>query len=124
MTAAQTSFAVDRRNDQGFLRSTERKGAGAGFKVRGVEGWRMLQASGQILEASVLPLAALATAGLGLLDTDTAVWIAKWILVVELGVIALLAVRKTALPWWQQTLTVLSLVALGLLVIAIKVLAH
>lgn len=95
-----------------------------GHAPRGVEGWRMLQASGQILEASVLPLGALATAGLGLLDTDTAVWIAKWILVIELGVIALLAVRKTALPWWQQTLTVLSLVIVGLLVIAIKVLAH
>lgn len=90
----------------------------------GVERWRMLQASGQILEAAVLPLAALAIAGVGLFDTDTAVWVAKWILVVELGLIALLAVRKTALPWWQQTLTVLSLMALGLLVIVIKVLAH
>ena len=40
MTAAQTSFALERRNDQGFLRSTERKGRAAGFKVRGVEGWR------------------------------------------------------------------------------------
>ena len=95
-----------------------------GQAPHGAERWRMLQASGQILEACVLPLGALATAGLGLLETDTAVWIAKWILVAELGVIALLAVRKTALPWWQQTLTVLSLVGLGVLVIVIKVLAH
>jgi hypothetical protein len=91
---------------------------------RGSERWRMLQASGQILQASVLPLAALATAGIGLLDTDTAMWVAKWILVGELGLIALLAVRRTRLPWWQQILTVATLIGVGLLVIGIKVLAH
>ncbi|KRE27342.1 hypothetical protein ASG82_13020 [Mycobacterium sp. Soil538] len=90
----------------------------------GAERWRMLQASGQILQASVLPLAALATAGIGLLDTDTAMWVAKWILVGELGLIALLAVRRTRLPWWQQILTVATLIGVGLLVIGIKVLAH
>ena len=91
---------------------------------RGVEVWRMLQASGQILEASLLPLLALAVAGFGVLDTDTAMWIAKWILVVELGLIALLAVRRTQLPWWQQILTVVLLAGVGVLVIGIKVLAH
>nr|WP_238994812.1 hypothetical protein [Mycolicibacterium chubuense] len=90
----------------------------------GAERWRMLQASGQILQASVLPLLALATAGIGLLDTDTALWIAKWILVGELGLIALLAVRRTQLPWWQQVVTVVLLAGVGLLVIGIKVLAH
>jgi peptidoglycan/LPS O-acetylase OafA/YrhL len=40
VTTAPTSFAVDRKNDQGLLRSTERKGVTAGFMVRGVEGWR------------------------------------------------------------------------------------
>ncbi|WP_234897523.1 hypothetical protein [Mycolicibacterium vanbaalenii] len=91
---------------------------------RRVELWRMLQASGQILEASLLPLLALAVAGFGVLDTDTAMWIAKWILVVELGLIALLAVRRTQLPWWQQILTVVLLAGVGVLVIGIKVLAH
>lgn len=90
----------------------------------GVAAWRMLQASGQILQASVLPLLALATAGAGLLDTDTAMWVAKWILVGELGVIALAAVRKTRLPMWQQIATVLALISVGVLVIGIKVLAH
>jgi hypothetical protein len=91
---------------------------------RGPEWWRMVQASGQILQASVLPLAALATAGIGLLDTDTAMWVAKWILVGELGLITLLAVRRTALPWWQQIVTVLLLTGVGVLVIAVKILAH
>ena len=91
---------------------------------RGVELWRMLQASGQILAACLLPLVALAVAGIGILETDTAMWIAKWILVGELGLIALLAVRRTQLPWWQQILTVVLLAGVGLLVIGIKVLAH
>lgn len=89
-----------------------------------VEVWRMLQSSGQILQASVLPLLALATAGIGVLETDTAMWIAKWILVGELSLIALAAVRRTRLPLWQQIMTVVLLTGVGLLVIAIKVLAH
>ena len=89
-----------------------------------VEVWRMLQSSGQILQASVLPLVALATAGIGVLETDTAMWIAKWILVGELSLIALAAVRRTRLPLWQQIMTVVLLTGVGLLVIAIKVLAH
>ena len=51
-------------------------------------------------------------------------WVAKWILVAELGVIALAAVRKTRLPWWQQIVTVVLLTGVGVLVIGIKTLAH
>lgn len=91
---------------------------------RGIEAWRMVQASGQILQAGVLPLLALGSAGIGLLETDTALWVAKWILVAEVGLIALLAVRRTRLPGWQQIVTVLLLTGVGLLVIGIKVLAH
>jgi hypothetical protein len=58
---------------------------------------RMLQASGQILQAALLPIVVQAAAGIGLLETDTARWIAMWTLVAELGVIALLAVRRTEL---------------------------
>lgn len=91
---------------------------------RKLETWRMLQSSGQILQASLLPLLALAAAGLGLLDTETAMWIAKWVLVAELGLIAFAAVRRTRLPLWQQIVTVVLLTGVGLLVIGIKVLAH
>jgi len=58
------------------------------------------------------------------LDTDTAMWIAMWTLVGELGVITLLAVRRTQLSWWQQALSVAGLVGLGLLVVGIKIIAH
>ena len=84
----------------------------------------MLQSSGQILEAAVLPLIILAVAGLEGLNTSTATWVAAWVLVAELGVIALLAVRRTQLRWWQQVLAVALLVGVGVLVLGIKILAH
>jgi hypothetical protein len=84
----------------------------------------ILQSSGQILEAAVLPLVILAVAGLGALNTSTATWVAAWVLVAELGVIALLAVRRTQLRWWQQALVIAGLVAVGVLVLGIKILAH
>ena len=91
---------------------------------RGHAALRMLQASHQILQAAFLPLLVLVAAGIGLLNTDTATWIAIWVLVAELGIIALLAVRRSQLPWWQQVLTVAVLVGLGVLVVGIKMIAH
>ncbi len=53
---------------------------------RGPAAWRMLQSSGQILEASVLPLAALATARpRAARHRHRGVGAPKWILVAELG---------------------------------------
>ncbi|HEX2283658.1 MAG TPA: hypothetical protein VHI10_02335 [Mycobacterium sp.] len=91
---------------------------------RGRDALRMLQSSGQILEAAFLPVVILAVAGFGKLDTDTATWIAAWVLVGELGIIAFLAVRRTQLPWWQQLFAVTGLVGVGVLVLGIKILAH
>jgi hypothetical protein len=39
-------------------------------------------------------------------------------------VIALLAVRRTQLPWWQQAVAVAGLVGVGLLVVSVKIIAH
>jgi hypothetical protein len=91
---------------------------------RGRAALQMLQTSGQIVAAAVLPLLVLVAAGIGLLNTSTAMWIAMWILVAELGVIALLAVRGAQLRWWQQMFTIAVLVGVGLLVVAIKVFSH
>jgi len=91
---------------------------------RGRELLHILQSSGQILEAAFIPLVILAVAGIGGLSTYTATWIAMWVLVAELGVIALLAVRRTRLAWWRQALVIALLVGVGLLVLAIKILAH
>jgi hypothetical protein len=95
-----------------------------GAAPRGRDALRILQSSGQILEAAFLPLVVLAVAGFGVADTDTATWIAAWILVGELGVIAFLAVRRTQLPWWQQALAVVALIGVGVVVLGIKILAH
>jgi hypothetical protein len=51
----------------------------------------------------VLPVLALSGAGIGLLETDTAMWMAKW---------------------WQQVLTIAGLTGVGVLVVGIKMLAH
>jgi hypothetical protein len=91
---------------------------------RGRDALRILQSSGQILEAALLPIVIVAVAGFGVLSTYTATWIAMWVLVAELGVIAFLAVRRTQLPWWQQLLAVSGLVGVGFLVLGVKILAH
>jgi hypothetical protein len=95
-----------------------------GRAPRGVQALRILQSSGQIAEAALLPLVVLAVAGFGVIRTYTAIWIAMWILVAELGVIALLAVRRTQLQWWQKLFTVGGLVGVGVVVLGVKILAH
>jgi hypothetical protein len=91
---------------------------------RGRGALRMLQASCQIVAAAVLPLLALVAAGAGMLSTYTAMWVAMWILVAELGFIALLAVRRAQLRLWQKLFTVAALTGVGALVVGIKILAH
>jgi hypothetical protein len=90
----------------------------------GREKLQILQASAQLLQAAVAPVIILLLAVFGILETHTAMWIAMWTLVGELGVIALLAVRRTQLPWWQQALSVAGLVSVGLLVVGVKIIAH
>jgi hypothetical protein len=47
-----------------------------------------------------------------------------WTSIVSLGLFALLAVRRTAVAWWQRTLVVVALVGLGALVVLLKTLGH
>lgn len=91
---------------------------------RGAAAWAMLRSSGQILEAAIAPIVILIVSGIGLLETPTAVWLAMWFLVIEMAVIAFLAVRRTNLPWWQRAIAVVTLAALGAAVVAIKMIAH
>lgn len=90
----------------------------------GREMLRILQSSGQILQAALVPVLILVVAALADLNTYTATWVAMWLLVAELGLITLLAVRRTELPWWQQSLAVVALTGIGALVLVIKILAH
>lgn len=91
---------------------------------RGSDALGVFRASGQILAAATAPVLVLVAAGLGWLGTDVALDIAQWLLVAGLGLIALLALRRTKLVWWQRLLTIGVLAGLGVMVIAIKTLAH
>ena len=64
----------------------------------------MFRESGQILEAAIVPLVLLALSGLGVLMTERAIRVAVWVSVVQLGIFALLAARRTELAWWKQHL--------------------
>jgi hypothetical protein len=88
------------------------------------EAARALRASGQILEASAVPLILLVLAGAGAIPLDTALYVGVWASVGALGLFALLAARRTQLPWWRRALLVAALVALGALVVAVRTLAH
>lgn len=85
---------------------------------------RSLRASGQILQASAAPLILLVVAGTGGMPLHTALYAGAWTSVIALGLFALLAARRTQLPWWSRALLVAALVTLGALVVAIKILAH
>lgn len=95
-----------------------------GRSPRGRAAAAMLAASGQILQAAVAPMLILAGAGIGLLDTPTAVWIAMWFLVAEMALIAFAAVHRAGLVWWQQVAAVALLTGAGAAVVAIKMIAH
>ena len=57
----------------------------------------MFRTSGQILEAAVSPLVLLVLAGFGVLSTEGALRAGVWVSVITLGLIALLAARRTNL---------------------------
>jgi hypothetical protein len=73
---------------------------------------------------ALVPLLVLVVSGIGWLPTDTAMWIAMWVLVAELGIIAFLAVRRAHLHWWQKVFVATALAGVGALVVAVKMLAH
>ena len=91
---------------------------------RGPEAVGALRASAQILEASAVPLLLLLLAGIGVMPLGVALWAGVWTSVLALGVFALLAARRTALPGWKQAVLVVALLVLGALVVGVKTLAH
>jgi hypothetical protein len=95
-----------------------------GKAPRGKKALGILQSSGQILEAAGIPVLILVAGVIGWLAIPTAMWIAMWFLVAELGYITWLAVRRAGLRWWQQAIAVSVLAAAGAAVVAIKMLAH
>lgn len=72
----------------------------------------------------VLPMVFLGIAATGSWSVDAALRAATLALVVSLGVVARLAVRRIAVPRWQKLVVLAAVVALGFAVVGLELLAH
>ncbi len=97
--------------------------AHGGFPERNHLG-AMTRTSGDALLTLVLPLLALAAAGLGWWEVTTALRAGVGTLIVTLVLIAWLGIRTTRLPWPVRILALGVLAALAVGVVALKLLAH
>ena len=77
-----------------------------------------------MLQATLLPLAILATGVVGILEGPTAVWLALWTGVVVLTVVPIVALRRRDRPWRASLLAGAGSGALGLVLIGLKALVH
>jgi hypothetical protein len=91
---------------------------------RGAELGRMLRVSGTALVSAAGPLVILALAALGVFGLEGALLAAAILYLVTLGLIGLIAVRRTHVAWWEQAIALGMLVALGLAVVGLQQLAH
>jgi hypothetical protein len=74
--------------------------------------------------AVVLPLVFVVLAGTGVWRIEAALRASAIALLVALGVVAFLAVRRVRIPGWQKVLVLLAEVVLGAAVIGLELLAH
>jgi hypothetical protein len=77
-----------------------------------------------VLEGASAPLTILALGALGVLDADRAVW---WSVLVGVGLLTVMPIywlRRTGEPWWQCLLASAVACSFGLVLVAMKVLAH
>ncbi|MFI6423627.1 hypothetical protein [Promicromonospora sp. NPDC050880] len=84
----------------------------------------MTRTSGGALLTLVVPLLALAAAGLGWWEVTTALRVGVVVLIATLVLIAWLGVRRTKLPWLARVLALGVLAALAVGVVGLKLLAH
>jgi hypothetical protein len=85
---------------------------------------RMLRTTLGAFGAVVLPLVFVGFAVAGSWSVDAALRASTIALVVTLGVVGYIAVRRVRIPFWQKVLLLLGEVAVGGLVIALELLAH
>lgn len=98
--------------------------AGHGREMRRGEAAAMFVASGQILQAAGLPLLLLVLAGVEVLSLPVALDAGIVVSVVELGLFALLAVRRVDIAWWKRLALVAAITGLGALVVLLKTVGH
>ena len=84
----------------------------------------MLKVAGGALGTIVVPVVLLALAVFGVLDLDTALRSASAVYIATLGLVGWVAVRRSKVIWWKQVLALAILMALGLGVVGLQILAH
>jgi hypothetical protein len=88
-------------------------------------GWLiLLRISGGAFGTVITPLILIGLAWAGILPIEVALTAASIVYLVTLAVIGWFAVRRSRLPWWEQLIALLLLVALGLVVLGLQTLAH
>jgi hypothetical protein len=95
-----------------------------GVLPKGGELGRVFRASGQILEAAVVPVLLLVLGAVHVFALDTALWAGIWVSVATLGLFAVLAARRTPVGFWGRLAIVVVVLALGGLVVAAKTFVH
>ncbi len=84
----------------------------------------MVRVSLGSLGTLALPFAFIGLAALEVWNVEQALRASSYALVVTLGAVGYLAVRRVPLPRWQRLIALAVLVALGCLVVALELLAH
>lgn len=84
----------------------------------------MLRLAGGAMGTVLVPGGILALAWIGVLDIDVALTACAFVFIATLAVVGWLGVRRSRLPWTQQLLALVILLALGLLVIVLQTVAH
>ena len=95
---------------------------------RALPPWRefghMLAVSIRALGAVVIPAVLLVLAIAQVLDVSVAVQVSIVALLVALGIVVWIAVRRARLVWWKTVVVLAVVVGLGVLVVLLEVLAH
>jgi hypothetical protein len=91
---------------------------------RGADLRHILSAAGHVLETALLPVLSVAAAALGWLPLGAALWIAALSLVLTIAALALVATRRAAVRWPVKLLLFVGELAIALVVVAVKLIAH
>lgn len=84
----------------------------------------MLKVAGGALGTLVVPVGLLMLAAFEVMPLDTALRASSAVYVATLGLIGWIAVRRSRITWWKQLLALVILMALGLVVVGLQILAH
>lgn len=84
----------------------------------------MIKVGTGALGAVTLPLLLIGAAGLGLFGLPAALKVGQVVLIVTLGALAFIALRRVQLPLVQRVLLVAALAAVGTLAVALELVAH